>query len=460
MIIVKTSSLFLAEKGYVFSVFFNEFLGIDYKVEQTNDLDRKIWVCDGENCLTFPDVLFTSPQEAWLTKRSFPKLPLRHRSLEDLKDLVIYNAISVPVFYGDESLISPQFSNPVTNFDIDIFGTIFFLITMYEEYPSNEKDEFERYLYTQSILYKEGLLNRPIVNEYLEIFQYLLNRKFGIKPKVRKYRIELSHDVDSPLIHTQPYVNFIRSLAADLVQRKSPRTFIKRSFSRFLPGEERRCSFDPHNNFNFLMSVGEDLDIRSQFNFITIDGQGSIDGNYDIGTPFFKKLLKLIHDRNHLIGFHPSYYSYDKAAILKAEFQALQDVCSSISLNIDSWGGRQHYLRWRNPITWRIWEEAGLQHDSTIGSEYFLGFRNGCCLPYSVYDLERRRTLKLKETPLIVMDVAAFKLGDFNTYATEIAALSKVCKFYGGVFTILFHNNYMITPKQQQQYIELLKSIQ
>ena len=32
----------------------------------------------------------------------------------------------------------------------------------------------------------------------------------------------------------------------------------------------------------------------------------------------------------------------------------------------DEWGGRQHFLRWTNPETWRNWEAAGLDYDSTL----------------------------------------------------------------------------------------------
>ena len=33
----------------------------------------------------------------------------------------------------------------------------------------------------------------------------------------------------------------------------------------------------------------------------------------------------------------------------------------------DRWGGRQHYLQWANPTTWRNWDEAGLDYDCTLG---------------------------------------------------------------------------------------------
>ena len=68
------------------------------------------------------------------------------------------------------------------------------------------------------------------------------------------------------------------------------------------------------------------------------------------------------------------------------------------------WGGRQHYLRWENPETWRACEDAGLAHDSTLGFSAGSGFRTGACVDHPVFDLRARRALRLRERPLVVMD--------------------------------------------------------
>ena len=69
------------------------------------------------------------------------------------------------------------------------------------------------------------------------------------------------------------------------------------------------------------------------------------------------------------------------------------------------WGGRQHFLRWANPETWRNWEAAGLDYDCTLAYAEAVGFRTGTCHPYRVFDLSERRPLRLRERPFQVMDV-------------------------------------------------------
>ena len=71
------------------------------------------------------------------------------------------------------------------------------------------------------------------------------------------------------------------------------------------------------------------------------------------------------------------------------------------------WGGRQHYLRWENPSTWENWEGAGLDYDSTVG---FADRRLplGTSHEFAAFHLRRRRPLRLRERPLLVMDRTLF----------------------------------------------------
>lgn len=76
----------------------------------------------------------------------------------------------VPVLYGEEYAVSVMDDGNEIKFDIDLFGSIFFLITLYEEINASETDEFDRFDYRQSFLFKENLINRPIANEYKSLW--------------------------------------------------------------------------------------------------------------------------------------------------------------------------------------------------------------------------------------------------------------------------------------------------
>jgi len=456
-LVITINRCYYQEKEYIISVIFGDFWELDYDIlyEEKDNRYFKIESPDSGKSLYLPSILFATRKQEWLTKKSHPLSPLRNRLLEDLECEHFFST-DVPVLYGEEHAISVMDDAKEIKFDIDLFGSIFFLITLYEEINAPETDELDRFDYRQSILFKENLIKRPIANEYLEIlWQLLLKINPRLLRKKRSYKLLVSHDIDSPLANNYSVMNFFKSCLADFFYRKSLTLLLKRIYSRVFSNK----SVDPHNTFDYLMETSESLGVKSEFNFIVIDGKGGIDGAYDITDPFFKSVLSSIRDRGHTIGIHPSFYTLKNKEKTASEFQKLRNICTEKKLSQTSWGGRQHYLRWKNPDTWRIWNSMGATYDSSIGSAYFMGFRAGICYEYSVFDLLERKKLSLLEVPLIVMDVCAFKLGPFFSYEDEVVKLADVCKFFNGSFTLLFHNNYVISPGQKRDYKSLLEKI-
>src|SRR4051812_36333989 len=62
------------------------------------------------------------------------------------------------------------FKNSTGDFPFDIFAACFYLISRYEEYLPHEKDVYGRYAHTNSLAFKEGFSNTPLVNIWLEDF--------------------------------------------------------------------------------------------------------------------------------------------------------------------------------------------------------------------------------------------------------------------------------------------------
>lgn len=106
-------------------------------------------------------------------------------------------------------------------------------------------------------------------------------------------------------------------------------------------------------------------------------------------------------------------------------------------------GGRQHYLRWKSPDTWRILEKAGLKYDTTLSFADHEGFRCGICFPYKPFDVLGNRVLDIWELPLTVMDGSLF---DYQNLTSEegfqrIKKIINTVKKYQGVFVLLWHNS-------------------
>ena len=110
--------------------------------------------------------------------------------------LVVNNRI--PVIYGN-IVDTPCGSNKIPNIPLDIFGSAFFMLTCYEEIANEIKDLHGRFPATASISFQEGFLDRPIINEYIEILWSLLKKCWpNFKRKKHFFRILPSHDVDIP----------------------------------------------------------------------------------------------------------------------------------------------------------------------------------------------------------------------------------------------------------------------
>ena len=381
---------------------------------------------------SLPDVLFATRREDWLTPRSLPSV----RTVEGL-----------PVLYG-----SPQA-------EVDVFGSAFFMLTRYEELVIADRDRYGRFPAASSIASRAGFLDVPIVDAYVELLWGALQDAWpGLRRRPRAFEVTLTHDVDDPLAtldHGPPDV--VRQLAGDLVRRRDPRLASRRV--RSLLGDRR---LDPHNTFDFLMDVSERHGLRSAFYFLAHRDDRPSDSTYLFEHPWVRSLIGHIGRRGHEVGFHPSFSTYRDAARTHEELTRLLRVAEGEGVRQERWGGRQHFLRWANPDTWRNWDAAGLSYDSTLGYSEAVGFRAGTCHAYRAFDLVQRRPLDLYERPFQIMDVTlrssmALSHDDAQGVVTDIAS---TCRRYGGTLGILWHNNGLLrTDREKRWYASLIAAV-
>jgi hypothetical protein len=200
--------------------------------------------------------------------------------------------------------------------------------------------------------------------------------------------------------------------------------------------------------------------LQSAFYLITDHTAGEIDGVYSIFDPWIQQLMRHMHDRGHEIGLHPSYETFRHPERIKLELTYLQQAMEQQGIEQMGIGGRHHYLRWENPITWRAWEAAGLAYDSTLGYADHIGFRCGTCYEYPVFDLQKREAYLLRERPLIVMEQAFF--GKMYMNLTHEQALPHVlllkerCRLFAGEFTLLWHKDLLVRREDVALYQQIV----
>jgi hypothetical protein len=162
------------------------------------------------------------------------------------------------------------------------------------------------------------------------------------------------------------------------------------------------------------------------------------DSGYDPARLYVRQCIDELSRRGHEIGFHPGYQAAFDAELWQQEFTRLN--AAAIGVKIE--GGRQHFLRFSVPDSWRLWERAGLTYDSSLSYADHEGFRCGTCHPFRPFDVEQDRERAINEIPLIVMDGTLRQYRGLTPEQGEerIITLAKRCKQVGGIFTLLWHN--------------------
>ena len=451
------------ERLYTAEVIFKHFLGLDLEISP-HERSEVVVTDGGTRHLVLDDCFFGDLDGALLRQDKIPPLPLKKWRAAECGLAANLASPDLPVLFGkpleDGSFIAIQ--EREIRLGLDVLGSAFFMLSRYEELVSSERDKYDRFPASASVAYKAGFLDRPIVNEYVEILWHCLKHLWsGLQRRPHAFRIRLSHDVDQPFLllkNSLPQV--ARTMAGEAFRRKNPVGAMKRpvqwAASRLFGPE-----FDPVYTFNRIMDLGEHHGLHSAFYFIPSVSAGPPDYRYGIGEPGIRRLMSDIAARGHEIGYHASLETYQDAELIQKELGLLQDACGKIGVRQPLNGSRQHYLRVRVPLTLRNLASAGLAYDTTLGFADHAGFRCGTCWEYPFYDLEERRTLTILERPLIVMECSVMDkqymgMGAGKETLEYMLRLAGHCRRMEGDFTLLWHNTRLVSPRERWVFEELL----
>lgn len=455
-----------AERTYIVSVIFKQFLGIDVQWHRISGSHLIITTGDHRK-LVVADYLFSIPQHLWLKASSLPTQPLKTWNLTTTCIHPRMVQADIPIIFGDDPQVPTfmQQSEDKVYLGLDIFGAAFFMLTRYEEVVKPVRDFLDRFPASESLAYQENFLMRPIVNEYIEILwacMLLLWPRLSRRPHT--FQTYVSHDVDEPFRYAfSGPQRLLRRCIGDVVRRKNVVAAV-RSVKSWAAVKQGNMMADPCNTFDFIMQVSEREGFKSAFYFITDHTCHPIDGDYDLSHPLMRSLLSSIYQRGHEIGLHTSFNTYQDKNQTQKEVDILKTVCAEENIHQNSWGGRQHCLRWSTPATWQNLNDAGLNYDTTLSFAEHIGFRCGTCFEFPVFNLLTGQNLDLYERPLIVMETTVLERNymDFSMSNGEafnvIESIKSVCRLFLGNFTLLWHNNNLTTNEERELYQQILLS--
>ena len=431
------------EIRYILDILLNDFLGIEFDIESFDSDIIEISQIDsnnGSSKLTLDASFFHKIKKNWLNIKSMPDLPLSVWTPS--KDNILATLISpeIPILFGSPGLIRKK--NHI-HLNVDIFGSAFFMLSRYEEAIIKDRDKHNRFPATSSIAFKEGFLNRPIVNEYLEILYKCLKSLWpNLKRKKYDFKKIISCDVDHPFdIVGYSLKKTILRIGARLFRDKNPKIAIC-DFLNFIFKKFNSDYFDQYqNNLIWIMNVNDKSNNKVLFNFIPINTDLDKEELNDMRSEKILKILKNINDRGHEIGFHPGYNTYNNYEKFKKSANVFKEALKKIAVDLKYLGGRQHYLRFDVLQTPILWEKNQFKYDSTLGYADYAGFRCGTCYEYYMYDLLSRIKMNVKQRPLIIMESSIISksyesLGYSTKAVKRFEYFKNVCKKFNGNFTL------------------------
>jgi peptidoglycan/xylan/chitin deacetylase (PgdA/CDA1 family) len=447
-----------AESKWTCSVLFGDLLGVDFHIQEHSP--ERVMIAYQGCTVEVPWIFFARASSTWLGYNTLPTLPLASWDVGASGLTVPLVDEPLPVLFGKPEL---EITERTIRLGIDIFGTAFFMLSRYEESVLQDRDNHDRFPASASLAYRAGFLNRPILDEYVEVLWAVMHRLWpALTRKARRPRILVSCDLDSPYVCGNiSAIGLIKRLGGDLLKRRSLRT-AKHTLSISLHRQTGDFSRDPHlKAIDWIMDLSEKAGNRVAFYFMASRTNPTLDGCYNLAEPVIRDLMRRISVRGHEIGLHPSYNSYLDMSQTSREANFLRQAMEEEGIHQDIIGSRQHYLRWQTPETAQNLEAAGIGYDSTLSFADRPGFRCGTCHEYPMYDLKERRALKLRQRPLILMEcsvIAQRYMGmGYSDAALELMkSYKQTCKRYGGNFTLLWHNSHLTTEHDKRFYLELI----
>lgn len=344
----------------------------------------------------------------------------------------------------------------------DILGLTYWMLTRQEEIGRTDLDNHQRFPATSSHAFKHGYLERPIVDEWLNILAQVMQRVWPvIELKQHQFSMKVSHDVDGPARYAfQNWKGLVRTMGGDVLVRKDISSALKAPWI-WLNSKQAIHPKDPANTFDWLMKQSEANGLTSAFYFICGRTDASKDAKYNPEMPQIRKLMREIHQRGHEIGLHPSYNTYNRPEEIAKEAARLRNVCAEEGIQQNEWGGRMHFLRWDQAITQKAWADAGMTYDSTLSYADRPGFRCGTCFEYPAFDAATDKPLTLRIRPLVAMDCTVIAERYLGLGSTEAAyekfnELKNNCRKVGGVFTLLWHNSFFSSQNDFDIYRRLV----
>jgi hypothetical protein len=339
----------------------------------------------------------------------------------------------------------------------DIVSAVFYLLSGWQEYFSNERDRHGRFPYVASVQARYGFVTLPVVNYYFDILRTALKHvsKQPLRPRrwgsqKAPFAAFISHDVD----------NLRSAWKAPAKVALQQRQF--GLFGKLLWQHLTRP--DAWDNLEAVATAVAVYGGRSTFFILPnhhLASNGTPNADYRL-RPQLKQRLRQLWKQGCELGIHGSLGTAIDTSRLVDEAQD-----AGVNLNV-----RFHYLSWEPRETIKLLNQTELKgqpvsYDATLGFAEHYGFRHSYCQPFYPFDFTAGRAADFLEIPLNVMDATLHHPNYLQLAPDEIlptlAPVFAEIKRFGGVASVLWHNENFDPANVRngpQQFHELMAHLQ
>ncbi|MFK8104981.1 MAG: polysaccharide deacetylase family protein [Saprospiraceae bacterium] len=335
----------------------------------------------------------------------------------------VYQVQGLPAFFACDF--------PMADYNFDVLSLIFYLVTRYEEYLPFASDAHNRFPAKESLAYRAGFLDEPLINHWVAKLKISLTEKYPTLSFVEpKYQFLPSYDID--IAWSYRHKGIYRQLAG------YARDLLHFNLSQL----QRRIKVqlgmvtDPYFVFDYLNELHQKLGL-SPYYFFLLGDYGPFDKSNQITARAFQDLLHTTA-KQYRTGIHPSYASHDEPQKLSKEIARLQSATGQPVKN-----SRQHFLKLRFPESYQALIAEGITADYTMGYAAQTGFRASIAQSFWWYDLSKEASTNLRIFPFQVMDVTLKRYQKLEPAAAlrQVQDLIDKTKAVNGVFVSLWHNS-------------------
>lgn len=338
---------------------------------------------------------------------------------------------------------------------VDLISAAFYLLSGWQEYFSEERDQHGRFPFSASIQRRYGFVETPIVNYYFDILKTAVEHVTGQPLQTRRWAngaawaAFITHDVDNlysawkapakAALRQGKLLSFCKQMWRHITQpdawdnltqvQQEVAAYGAKSTFFFLPEHRKAANGTPNADYRFA-------ELQTQVQGLSAQG-AEVGLHGSIGT-----------------SANLPWLQREQAVINKSPAPAP--------------GLRFHYLSWEPRQTPGLVQAAAFAYDTTLGFAEHFGFRHSYCLPFQPFDFATGRACNFLEIPLNVMDATLYHPRYLQLEPSEImSALTPMLQEieqFRGVCTVLWHNenfdpaNKHNGPQQFQELMEYLRS--